>query len=34
MPKATLKDVAAVAGVSYQTVSKVLNGQSDYRFPW
>lgn len=28
MPKATLKDVAAVAGVSYQTVSKVLNGQA------
>ena len=28
MPKATLKDVAAKAGVSYQTVSKVLNGRA------
>ena len=28
MPQSTLKDVAALAGVSYQTVSKVLRGEA------
>jgi len=29
--KATLKEVAAIAGVSYQTVSKVLHGKMNVR---